>query len=36
MSDDIQVKMATMNYDKDRPKAENPVKPEDSSLRDGH
>ena len=36
MSDDIQVKMATMNYDKDRPKAENPVKAEDLSLRDGH
>jgi oxaloacetate decarboxylase alpha subunit/pyruvate carboxylase subunit B len=36
MSDDIQVKMATMNYDKDRPKAENPVKVEDLSLRDGH
>jgi oxaloacetate decarboxylase alpha subunit/pyruvate carboxylase subunit B len=28
MSDDIQVKMTTMNYDKDRPKAENPVKVE--------
>jgi oxaloacetate decarboxylase alpha subunit/pyruvate carboxylase subunit B len=25
-----------MNYDKDRPKAENPVKVEDLSLRDGH
>jgi oxaloacetate decarboxylase alpha subunit/pyruvate carboxylase subunit B len=36
MSDDIQVKMTTMNYDKDRPKAENPVKIEDLSLRDGH
>jgi oxaloacetate decarboxylase alpha subunit/pyruvate carboxylase subunit B len=36
MSDDIQVKMTTMNYDKDRPKAENPVKVEDLSLRDGH
>ena len=36
MSDDIQVKMAKMNYDKDRPKAENPVKVEDLSLRDGH
>jgi pyruvate carboxylase subunit B len=34
MSD--QVKMTTMNYDKDRPKAENPVKIEDLSLRDGH
>ena len=36
MRDDIQVKMTTMNYDKDRPKAENPVKVEDLSLRDGH
>ena len=36
MSDDNQVKMTTMNYDKDRPKAENPVKVEDLSLRDGH
>jgi pyruvate carboxylase subunit B len=34
MSD--QVKMTTMSYDKDRPKAENPVKIEDLSLRDGH
>ncbi len=34
MSD--QVKMTTMNYDKDRPAAENPVKIEDLSLRDGH
>ncbi len=36
MSDDIQVKMTKMNYDKKRPKAENPVKVEDLSLRDGH
>ena len=36
MSDNNQVKMTTMNYDKDRPKAENPVKVEDLSLRDGH
>jgi oxaloacetate decarboxylase alpha subunit/pyruvate carboxylase subunit B len=36
MSEDIQVKMTTMNYDKDRPAAENPVKIEDLSLRDGH
>ena len=36
MSDDNQVKMTTMNYDKDRPKAENPVKVEDLTLRDGH
>lgn len=36
MSDQIEVKMTTMNYDKDRPAAENPVKVEDLSLRDGH
>ncbi|MBW2337298.1 MAG: pyruvate carboxylase subunit B [Deltaproteobacteria bacterium] len=36
MSDEIAVKMTTMNYDKDRPAAENPVKVEDLSLRDGH
>jgi len=36
MSDDIQVKMTKMNYDKNRPKAENPVKVEDLTLRDGH
>ena len=36
MSDDNQVKMTTMNYDKDRPQAENPVKVEDLTLRDGH
>jgi oxaloacetate decarboxylase alpha subunit/pyruvate carboxylase subunit B len=36
MSDDIQVKMTKMNYDKDRPQAQNPVKVEDLSLRDGH
>jgi pyruvate carboxylase subunit B len=36
MSDEIKVKMTKMNYDKDRPKAENPVKVEDLSLRDGH
>jgi len=34
MSD--QVKMTTMNYDKDRPQAENPIKIMDLSLRDGH
>ncbi len=34
MSD--QVKMTTMNYDKNRPKAENPIKIMDLSLRDGH
>ena len=36
MSDENAVKMTTMNYDKDRPAAENPVKVEDLSLRDGH
>jgi oxaloacetate decarboxylase alpha subunit/pyruvate carboxylase subunit B len=36
MSDDNQVKMTTLNYDKDRPRAENPVKVEDLTLRDGH
>jgi pyruvate carboxylase subunit B len=36
MSDYNQVKMTKMNYDKDRPKSENPVKVEDLSLRDGH
>jgi len=36
MSEDLAVKMTTMNYDKDRPAAENPVKIEDISLRDGH
>ncbi|CAB5127663.1 Pyruvate carboxylase subunit B (biotin-containing) (EC [Olavius algarvensis associated proteobacterium Delta 3] len=36
MSDHNQVKMTEMNYDKDRPAAENPVKIEDLSLRDGH
>ncbi len=34
MSD--QVKQTSMNYDADRPAAENPVKIEDLSLRDGH
>ena len=36
MSDHTQVKMTEMNYGTDRPKAENPVKIEDLSLRDGH
>ncbi|MGD2269064.1 MAG: pyruvate carboxylase subunit B [Desulfobacterales bacterium] len=36
MSDHDQVKMTKLNYDKDRPKAKNPVKIEDLSLRDGH
>jgi len=36
MSDHNAVNMTEMNYDKDRPKAANPVKIEDLSLRDGH
>ena len=36
MSDHTQVKTTKMDYGKDRPKAENPVKIEDLSLRDGH
>ena len=36
MSDHNQVKMTEMNYDKNRPAAENPVKIMDLSLRDGH
>ncbi len=36
MSDHTEVKMTELNYSKDRPKAENPVKVEDISLRDGH
>ena len=36
MSDHDQVKMTAMDYDKDRPVAENPLKIEDLSLRDGH
>ena len=36
MSDHDQVKMTSMNYDVNRPKAENPVKIMDLSLRDGH
>jgi len=36
MNDPDQVKMTAMNYAKDRPKAENPVKIQDLSLRDGH
>ena len=36
MSDHSQVKMSEMNYGPDRPKAENPVKVEDLTLRDGH
>ncbi|MEJ2040255.1 MAG: pyruvate carboxylase subunit B [Desulfosarcinaceae bacterium] len=36
MNDHDQVKMSEMNYAKDRPKAANPVKIEDLTLRDGH
>jgi pyruvate carboxylase subunit B len=36
MSDHDQVKMTSMNYDINRPKAENPIKIMDLSLRDGH
>jgi oxaloacetate decarboxylase alpha subunit/pyruvate carboxylase subunit B len=36
MSDHDQVKMTKMNYDTDRPKAKNPIKIEDLTLRDGH
>jgi pyruvate carboxylase subunit B len=36
MSDHDQVKMTKMNYDAKRPKAENPLKVMDLSLRDGH
>ena len=36
MTDHNQVKMTNMDYSKDRPKAENPVKIEDLTLRDGH
>ncbi len=36
MSDHTEVKMTKMNYSKDRPKAKNPVKIEDLTLRDGH
>jgi len=36
MSDHTEVKMVEMKYGKDRPKAENPLKIEDLSLRDGH
>jgi oxaloacetate decarboxylase alpha subunit/pyruvate carboxylase subunit B len=36
MSQEIAVKMNKMNYDPKRPKADNPVKIEDLSLRDGH
>jgi pyruvate carboxylase subunit B len=36
MTDHFQVKMTSTNYDKNRPKAENPVKIMDLTLRDGH
>ncbi len=36
MSEHNQIKLTKMNYDKDRPKAENPLKIMDLSLRDGH
>ncbi|MCM2284874.1 MAG: pyruvate carboxylase subunit B [Desulfobacula sp.] len=36
MSDHTRVKQVEMNYTKDRPKAKNPLKIEDLSLRDGH
>jgi len=36
MSDHNQVKLTTMDYSKDRPAADNPVKIQDLTLRDGH
>ncbi|MCU0597675.1 MAG: pyruvate carboxylase subunit B [Desulfobacterales bacterium] len=36
MTDHFQVKMTSPNYDKNRPKADNPVKIMDLTLRDGH
>ncbi|MCF8113675.1 MAG: pyruvate carboxylase subunit B [Desulfotignum sp.] len=36
MTEHTRVKMTQMNYDKNRHKAENPLKVEDISLRDGH
>ena len=36
MSEHTEVKMTQMDYDKERPKADNPVMVEDLSLRDGH
>ncbi len=36
MSDHNQVKITSMNYQKDRPSAKNPVKIEDLTFRDGH
>ncbi len=36
MTDHFEVKMTSMDYDKDRTKAKNPVKIQDLTLRDGH
>jgi len=36
MSDSIEVKATKMNYSKDRPAAQNPIKVMDLTLRDGH
>ncbi|MBN1930857.1 MAG: pyruvate carboxylase subunit B [Desulfobacterales bacterium] len=36
MSDHDQLKLTEMNYSPDRPKAENPIKIEDLTFRDGH
>lgn len=36
MTDHFQVKMTSLNYDRKRPKAKNPVKIMDLTLRDGH
>lgn len=36
MTDHFDVKMSSMNYENNRPQAENPVKIQDLTLRDGH
>jgi len=36
MTDHDQVKMTSMNYEKGRPAAKNPLKVEDLTFRDGH
>jgi oxaloacetate decarboxylase alpha subunit/pyruvate carboxylase subunit B len=36
MTEHTQLKTTQMNYDADRPRAANPLKVEDISLRDGH
>lgn len=36
MSDHDQLKLTKMDYRPDRPKAENPIKIEDLTFRDGH